>query len=273
MVNAQGNLIFYRYPQMKDMNHTRLQDELSAYLDNELAPAMRKRVEAHLLTCEECRDMLSAFQQNTQEIRALEQPAPSIKASVIEKIHEQLQDELSAYLDNELAPTMHKRIEAHLHSCNECSDTLSVFSENRKRIKVLEHLAPSSIADTVMAKIREQAAKPRLEKSSHTPKLRDIGRWLPDLGRWFLRPVTAGATGVLTLAVILGFLYLYPTTPQYEEAFDFYFGLYTEQLADNPLKSNVGLPLRPSPAAEPASTEPADDAELFLDLYLGNAGY
>lgn len=258
---------------MKAMNHTRLQDELSAYLDDKLAPAMRKRVEAHLLTCEECRNTLSAFQQNIKEIRALEHPAPSIKAAVIEKIHEQLQDELSAYLDNELTPTMHKRVEAHLHTCNECSDMLSVFIENRERIKGLEHLAPSSIADTVMAKICEQAAKPRVEESSHIPGLRDIGRWLPDLGRWFLRPVTAGATGLLTLGLILGFLYFYPTAPQYEEAFDFYFGLYTEQLADNPLKSNVGMPLSPSSAEEPASKEPADDAELFLDLYLGNAGH
>ncbi len=281
---------------MKDMNHTQLQDELSAYLDNELAPAMRKRVDAHLYACEECRDMLSALQQNSQKIRELEHPALSIKDAVIEKIHEQLQDELSAYLDNELAPAMRKRVKGHLLTCEECAALLAVLRENSERIKTLLHPAPP-IRDAVMEKIRAQAANPRVEESSHTPWLRDFGRWtnatfikdaclsLCDLGRWFWRslqasktgstkvhPITAGATGVLTLGLILGFLYLYPTAPQYEEPFDFYFGLYTEQLTDNPLKSNVGTPLSPPPAGEPAPAETVDDTELFLDLYLGHVG-
>jgi anti-sigma factor RsiW len=248
------------------MNHQRIQNALSAYLDNELTVSMQKRVETHLRSCKECTDILAAFQQNSTRISELVHPAPPIKDMVMAKIHEQIQDELSAYLDNELAPDMRNRIAAHLHTCNECSDTLAAFQRNRERIKGLEHPAPSSIQNAVMAQIREQAAKTSTEKTSRTLRLPDIGRWLPDLGRWFLRPITAGATGLLTLALIVGALYFYPTTSQYEETLDFYFGIYTEQVTDNPLSASI------SSIQPPESVESNGDTDLFLNLYLENIG-
>ena len=148
---------------------------------------------------------------------------------------------------------------------------LSAFRENRERIKRFEHSAPSSIHDTAMAKIRQQAADARAEESTPTRWLPDIGRWLPDLGRWFFRPVTAGATGILTLALILGALYFYPNGTQYEEPIDFYFEVHAEQV-DNPLKSNVGRPIRTTSTVELSSTETADDAETVLDLYFEDIG-
>ena len=256
------------------MNHKRIQNELSAYLDNELTPSRHEQVKAHLRSCEECSDMLSAFQQNRQMVADLSHPAPlTLKDTVMAKIHTQFQEELSAYLDNELAPAEHQRIEAHLHACSECSDMLSAFRENRERIKTLEHPAPSSIRDTVMAKIRQQTADASVEESTPTRWLPDIGRWFPDLGRWFFRPVTAGATGILTLVLILGALYFYPNGTQYiqhDETLDFYFELHAEQV-DNPLKSNIGLISTPS-AVEPSSAETADDADAFLDLYFEDIG-
>jgi anti-sigma factor RsiW len=248
------------------MNHQRIQNALSAYLDNELTVSMQKRVETHLRSCKECTDILAAFQQNSTRISELVHPAPPIKDMVMAKIHEQIQDELSAYLDNELAPDMRNRIAAHLHTCNECSDTLAAFQRNRERIKGLEHPAPSSIQNAVMAQIRQQAAKTSTEKTSRTLRLPDIGRWLPDLGRWFLRPITAGATGLLTLALIVGALYFYPTTSQYEETLDFYFGIYTEQVTDNPLSASI------SSIQPPESVESNGDTDLFLNLYLENIG-
>ena len=193
-------------------------------------------------------------------------PAPPLKDMVVAKIHEQLQDELSAYLDYELPPDTQNRIQAHLHSCNECSDMLAAFQRNREQIKGLEHPAPSSIQNAVMAQIRQQAAKTSTEKTSRTLRLPDIGRWLPDLGRWFLRPITAGATGLLTLALIVGALYFYPTTSQYEETLDFYFGIYTEQVTDNPLSASI------SSIQPPESVESNGDTDLFLNLYLENIG-
>ncbi len=210
--------------------------------------------------------MLAAFQQNRHRIKGFVHPAPPIKDMVMAKIHEQIQDELSAYLDNELAPDIHKRIEAHLHSCNECSDTLAAFQRNREGIKSLEHPAPLSIHNAVMTQIRQEAAKSSTEKPSRTLRLPDIGRWLPDFGRWFLRPVTAGATGILTLILIVGALYFYPATSQYEESLDFYFGIYTEQVTDNPLSANISS-MQPE-----ESVESDGDTDLFLNLYLENIG-
>ena len=252
--------------------HTQIQDELSAYLDNELAPAARERVEAHLHTCNECSEMLSAFQTNRQMVANIEHSAPStLKDAVMAQIHTQIQDELSAYLDNELAHAEHQRIEAHLHVCSECSEMLSAFRENREQIKTLEHPAPSSIHDAVMAKICQQTAETPVEAPTRTGWLPDIGRWMPDLSRWFFRPITAGATGILTLALILGALYFYPNGTQYEDTqtLDFYFELHAEQV-DNPLKSNVGRPIRTISTIESSTTETADDTETFVDLYFEN---
>ncbi len=255
------------------MNHKRIQNELSAYLDNALTPNRHKQVETHLRSCSECSDMLSAFQKNRQMVADLSRPVPStLKDAVMAKIHTQFQDELSAYLDNELAPAMRQRIEAHLHACSECSDMLSALRENSEGIKRAAHPAPASIHNTVMATIRQQAAETRAQEPAHTPWLPDMGQWLSDFGRWFFRPLTAGATGFFMSALILGFLYLYPSTPEYEETLDLYFGLHTEQLADNPLKSNVGGALSQTSTEESQFTETIDDTELFLDLYIENIG-
>ncbi len=252
----------------KNMNHKRIQNELSAYIDNELSPNRHKQIEAHLRSCDTCAKMLSAFQKNRQMVANLSRPVPSsLKDTVMAKIHAEFQDELSAYMDNELAPAMRARMETHLHACSECSDMVSAFRENRARVRRLEHPAPATIKDAVMAKIQEQVAEADVERAAPTPRFPDIGKWLPDLGRWFFRPVTAGATAVLTLALILGALYFQPNTPEYDETLDFYFGLHTEQLADNPLKSNVGRSL----GQESSSIESIGETEeLFLDLYLEN---
>jgi len=256
------------------MNHRKIQEELSAYLDNELSPSRHKQIQAHLRSCVECSDILAAFEENRQRVANIAHPVPStLKDGVMAKIHTQFQDELSAYLDGELAHDMRDRMEVHLHSCSECSNMLSVFRQNRERIKTIQHPAPSSIQSTVMAKIRQQAVQTRKEESTHTGWIPDIRRWIPDLGRWFFRPVTAGATGILTLVLILGALYFYnPTGSQYEETLDFYFGLHTEQLVDNTYDANVGVSFSTTSSEDALPAETTDDAELFLNLYLEDVG-
>jgi predicted anti-sigma-YlaC factor YlaD len=48
-----------------------LEDALSAYLDDELAPAARREAEAHLAGCTECRDELDDVAAARQAIRIL----------------------------------------------------------------------------------------------------------------------------------------------------------------------------------------------------------
>ena len=256
------------------MNHKRIQSELSAYLDNELTPSRHRQIERHLRSCDTCRDMLSVFQANRQRIANIERPVPStLKDGVMAKIHAQFQDELSAYLDDELAPAARQRIETHLHACDECTDMIGTLRENRGRVKRFAHAAPPSFEGAVMAKIRQQAAEAHSKVSTPRSWILDIRRWMPDLGRWFFRPVTAGATGMLTLVLILGALYFYPTGSQYEETLDFYFGIHTEQLIDNTLESDLGDSFLHTTSSEDSlTTETADDTELFLNLYLEDVG-
>lgn len=68
------------------MNHNRIQKQLSAYLDDQLNPESRARVEAHLNTCDECVEMLSDFQQNRQSIGALKHEAPPIAELVLPQL-------------------------------------------------------------------------------------------------------------------------------------------------------------------------------------------
>ena len=51
------------------------------YIDGQLAPAIREKVEQHLKTCESCKDELTQFQQLFSEMATtqLEQPSPALK--------------------------------------------------------------------------------------------------------------------------------------------------------------------------------------------------
>ena len=103
---------------------------------------------------------------------------------VMAKIHEQIQDELSAYLDNELAPDTRTRIAAHLRTCDDCSNMLTAFQRNREQIRGLEHRAPASIQHAVMAQIRQQAAQATVEKPTRPYNYQILvdGYWILDAG-------------------------------------------------------------------------------------------
>lgn len=68
------------------MSHNSIQKQLSAYLDDQLNPESRARVEAHLDTCDECVEILSDFQQNRQSISALRHEAPPIAELVLPQL-------------------------------------------------------------------------------------------------------------------------------------------------------------------------------------------
>lgn len=187
--------------------------------------------------------------------------------------HERIQKELSAYLDDELSPAKQEQVAAHLRDCAECQQMFNAFKRNRRRIAGIKPPIPP-IREAVMARIRAGEVLQPVPVSQRLGILiRDAALALQSLNRtrhWFFRPITAGASAVLTLALIVGFLYLYPTGTHYEEALDFYFGIHAEQVSGSPLRSNVGTPLSRSltdSIATVATVATVDDAELF-ELYL-----
>lgn len=166
--------------------------------------------------------------------------------------HQRIQKHLSAYLDNELSPVLRKKVESHLRDCDACADMLSDFSENRQRIAGLVHPAPS-MKHAVLAKIREAEASSRRT-------------FLNIFRRWVFRPFTVGATAFSTLCFMLAFFYFSSTpAPQYDELLDFYFEVHTEEVANNPLKSNVATPLS-TPATD--TEDFGEGTETLLDLYF-----
>ena len=167
--------------------------------------------------------------------------------------HQRIQKHISAYLDNELASVMRKKVDEHLRVCKECTDMLADFKENRGRIAELVHPAPS-MKDVVLAKIRETEAVPPND-------------FLSILRRWVFRPFTVGATAFSTACFILAIFYFsHSQGPQYDELLDFYFEVHTEEVANNPLKSNVTTPLIRSAT----DTEYiGEDTETLLNLYFG----
>lgn len=186
--------------------------------------------------------------------------------------HERIQKELSAYLDDELSPAKQEQVAAHLRSCAECQQMFNAFKRNRRRIAGIKPTVPPiAIKEAVMARIRAGEVLQPVPVSQRLGILiRDAALALQSLNgtrHWFFRPITAGASAVLTLALIVGFLYLYPTGTHYEDALDFYFGIHAEQVSGSPLRSNVGTPLSSNTTGSIATVATVDDAELF-ELYL-----
>ena len=68
------------------MKHQCIQKHLSAYLDNELTPALQEKVSLHLRDCEACKSILSDFKENKQRMADLVHPAPSMKEVILAKI-------------------------------------------------------------------------------------------------------------------------------------------------------------------------------------------
>jgi len=58
------------------MSHGEL-ELLSAYLDGELDPPERTRVETHMPTCAECRETLAALRATVTDLKTLPEPAPT----------------------------------------------------------------------------------------------------------------------------------------------------------------------------------------------------
>lgn len=168
--------------------------------------------------------------------------------------HQSIQKHLSAYLDNELAPPMHEKVDSHIRECEECQMLLADFKENQQRIANLVHPVPS-MKDAILAKIQEMDALPR-------------GRFLSIFKRWVFRPFTVGATAFSTVCIIVAvFFFTYSPAPQSDGLLDFYFGLQAEHADHSPLKSNVASPISDPPTY---AEDFIEDTETLLNLYLGD---
>jgi anti-sigma factor RsiW len=79
--------------------------QLTAYVDEELEPAERQVLEAHLPSCDGCRQTLSLLQRMVPKVEALERPMPSahLKAALLRELSQEprgLRPRLKAWFES-----------------------------------------------------------------------------------------------------------------------------------------------------------------------------
>lgn len=100
------------------------------------------------------------------------------------------EDELTAYLDGEVAPSRAQRLEGHLQGCPGCAATLALLRRSAEALARLPAPAPSpALRSAVLSRI---AAEP-------APAERGVRGWLLWRSPWSVAPLAVGAAAVLVL--------------------------------------------------------------------------
>jgi len=104
-----------------------IQEDLSAYLDGELTAPAKEGVNLHLKECEDCLGRFKLLNETNRILaKGLELPADKevdIWSSVKVRLNKDcalIDNELSAYLDQEVATLRHREITRHLAECADC---------------------------------------------------------------------------------------------------------------------------------------------------------
>jgi predicted anti-sigma-YlaC factor YlaD len=112
-----------------------IQEDLSAYLDGELTAPAQEGVNIHLKECETCLDSFKALNAtNRLLVKGLELPAGQVVdlwSGVNARLNADcalIDNELSAYLDQEVVTLRHRAITKHLTDCQNCRDEFSHLS-------------------------------------------------------------------------------------------------------------------------------------------------
>ena len=178
------------------------------------------------------------------------------------KNHNRIQNQLSAYLDNELSPEQRMSIEVHLGECHECAQILADFQRNRRWIGALTHEAPP-IADLVIPQLIDRG-----------PVRRKFFPSFSELWDWACRPAISGVGALATVGLVLVLVYFNLMMPGPENTYtadplDFYLTVHTEDAAYNPLYSyavagSSGVEINGS------NTTVEDTTDLLLEVHLGD---
>jgi Putative zinc-finger len=156
-------------------------------------------------------------------------------------------EQLSAYLDDALAPDERRRVQAHLESCPECRRELASLRETVALLqRVQPARAPAGFAARVVA-----AARPR--------------PWYRRAAEALLLPVTVKLPLQATAAVMIGLLavYLFERTPEVQQAARPE-APPSEIAADRrgPVSNRPEPALAPAAKAKPAPSAPRLEREL-----------
>ena len=106
-------------------------EDISAYVDGELAGPARRALEAHLRHCEQCDELERSFRLTSRMLRSVEPETPA-RSLVWERLGEEepvalqplrctcVLPQASALLDGELGSEEAASVRAHLYACPQC---------------------------------------------------------------------------------------------------------------------------------------------------------
>ena len=178
------------------------------------------------------------------------------------KNHTRIQNQLSAYLDDELSPEQRMSIKAHLSECHECAEILADFQQNRQSIGALTHEAPP-IADIVLPQLADRG-----------PVRQKFFPSFSELWDWVSRPAISGVGALAMVGLVVALVYFNLMMPGSQDTYtadplDFYLAVHTEDTAYNPLHSYaVTDALGTDTNTSDTTTE--DNTDLLLEVHLGD---
>src|SRR5437660_10421487 len=160
------------------------EEEIDGYRRRSLAPAQRLAVADHLAGCEACRRQIAGAEEREGRLanallslQAGLRPQPDAASSRLPD------DQLMAYVDNELDEIDQEIVEGHLEGCEQCAAEV----EELREFKALRSTYPA----------KEHGPAPR---RSWTERLRAfVGR----PGTWFGVPAAGMAAAAAALVILL----------------------------------------------------------------------
>ncbi|MDE0300097.1 MAG: zf-HC2 domain-containing protein [Candidatus Poribacteria bacterium] len=168
--------------------------------------------------------------------------------------HKRIQNQLSAYLDDQLSPENRARIEAHLNTCDECVEMLSDFRRNRQCFGALKHEAPP-IADLVLPQLSDRG-----------PVRRRLLPSAEEFRRWFFRPVTGGTFAVVSACLLFALVYL-NLTPTSDDSLDLYLSEHTRYSVYSTRSEDANDSIDLNGAQSTTNVE--EDTDFLLEVFLG----
>jgi anti-sigma factor RsiW len=139
-------------------------EELSAYLDGQVASSLKAEVEDHVKTCDGCShelENLKALSALLGKLAAVPEESdkefvPDIwskMAGSLPSVCEVIQEDLSAYLDGELTAPAQEGVKEHLKNCEECLGKFTALNQtNRLLAKALE--LPSDVVVDIWSQVK-----------------------------------------------------------------------------------------------------------------------
>ena len=178
------------------------------------------------------------------------------------KNHNRIQNQLSAYLDDELSPEQRMSIEAHLSECHECTEILADFQQNRQSIGALTHEAPP-IADLVLPQLADRG-----------PVRQKVLPTFGELWDWVSRPAISGVGALAMVGLVVALVYFNLMMPRTNDTYtadplDFYLAVHTEDTAYNPLHSYAVTDAFGTDT-NTSDTTTEDNTDLLLEVHLGD---